>query len=399
MNREPASNLVAIAGAGIAGLSAAISLRLAGFLPLVLEREAQLRALGAGIQLGPNATRILERWGVSLPDTVCEPDGLELRNARTGSLLNTIPLGEAVRARYGSNYLTMLRADLQSALLHRANGISCSIQFGNPVAGVRDEGNRAIIETAKGAVDASALIAADGLRSTVRSLTSFGARPVSANAVAWRALLPPGAVPAPLRTVIAIWMGSGAHLVHYPVSGGSALNAVLVIEQQNWLSVPPTLGESSPLPSLLRCIRDWSEVPAAAIAASKNWQPWLIHSSPKSRGGAGRIQLIGDAWHAMPPFLASGGVMAIEDGEALASSLSEGDGDIIRKLEAFRRGRAKRVWRVAAASARMGRIYHLPRPFDAVRDAAIAAMPGSRLLSSNDWMYEAQENGLLRGRA
>jgi salicylate hydroxylase len=91
----------------------------------------------------------------------------------------------------------------------------------------------------------------------------------------------------------------------------------------------------------------------------------------------------------MPPFLASGGVMAIEDGAALASCLSESGGAIVQGFENFRAQRARRVWRTASASARMGRIYHMPRPFDAVRDAAIKAMPASRLLSANDWLYSA----------
>jgi salicylate hydroxylase len=345
--------------------------------------------VGAGIQLGPNATRILERWGVSLPSSVCEPEGLELRSARTGALLNTIPLGETVRTRYGAPYLTMLRADLQSALLRRAGDVSCSIQFGNPVAEARDEGKRTIIETAKGSVEASALIGADGLHSTVRDFSRLAAQPVSANAIAWRALLSPGAVPAPLRSIIAVWMGSGAHLVHYPVSGGSALNAVLIIDQHNWPGAPAPLAESSQLPALLRRIRDWPDLPSAAITSIDDWRPWAIYRSPKSRGGAGRIQLIGDAWHAMPPFLASGGVLAIEDGAALASSLAESHGAIVQGFEIFRAQRARRVWRTASASARMGRIYHMPRPFDAVRDAAIKAMPASRLLSANDWLYSA----------
>lgn len=181
-------------------------------------------------------------------------------------------------------------------------------------------------------------------------------------------------------------MASGGHFVHYPVSGGSALNGVLVIEDgyRNGLDAP----SGDPRPYLLERLSGWAEPPRSVIAATNAWQPWRLYGVEKWDGGVGRVQTIGDAWHAMQPFLASGSVMAIEDGAALATSLS-GAKSIDEGLRLFREKRGPRVWHVAERSALMGRIYHCPQPFDAVRDLAIKSASSSSLLERNDWLYGA----------
>jgi salicylate hydroxylase len=378
------SGTIAIAGAGIAGLSAAIALKLAGFQAEIFEREAKLEPIGAGIQLGPNATRILDGWNLLPFAASFEPEAIELRNGRTGTLLNTIPLGGAARARYGAPYITLLRADLQAALFSRAAELGIAIKFGCPMTRLNQATQSIEIEAGSESLNVAALIGADGLNSTVRRLSGSNARPFPAHAVAWRAILPLGAVPAPLRGTIAIWMSPGAHLVHYPVSEGACLNAVLVIDDG-----PGTKSNSAAaaLPFLLDRLSGWAELPRRAIASVEAWQAWRMCGLEKSTGGEGRIQLIGDAWHAMRPYLASGAVMAIEDADALAASLTGTETDIELGLKLFRQRRGPRVWRVAWASALMGRVYHCPPPFDAIRDLAIGTPPGPMLLARNDWLY------------
>ncbi len=375
---------IAIAGAGIAGLSAAIALKLAGFPVAVFEREAKLEPIGAGIQLGPNATRILEHWNLALLENSIEPDGIELRNARTGALLNTIPLRRAARARYGAPYVTILRADLQAALLSRANELGVPIEFASPVTRIDSQAKSLTLEAGGGTHDVAALVGADGLNSSVRKRTRSSARPFSTHAVAWRAILPLAALPAPLRSIVMIWMGPGAHLVHYPVSGGACINAVLIIDGGFWNESGP---DATSLAFLLRRLRGWAESPRSVVSSTEAWQPWTIQGVEKSNGGNGRVQLIGDAWHAMPPFLASGGVMAIEDGGALAECLMEADGAIEPGFELFRERRSARVWRVAARSTLAGRFYHCPQPFDVIRDLTIKSATGTMLLARNDWLY------------
>jgi salicylate hydroxylase len=385
MRAGECTGTVAIAGAGIAGLSAAIALRLAGFSVAIFERETVLKEVGAGIQMGPNATRIMESWDLDLLGDAAEPDSIELRNAISGSLLNTIPLRRAARIRYGSPYITLLRADLQKALLDRAKELEIPISYGTPVSLARDEGGRVDLEAAGSALPAAAaLIGADGVKSAVREMAGFHPRRFSAQAVAWRGLVQPSALPAAMRNVTVVWMAPGAHLVHYPISGGEQINAVLVIDD----IYPGDGGDIEDAAAYLSArLEGWGGLPRSLIAAAPAWLRWRMFGIEKWEGGSGRIQLIGDAWHAMRPYLASGGAMAIEDGGALAASLTESQGDIVEGLKLFRKNRGRRVWRVARASAQMGRIYNCPQPFDLVRDLVLRVSSGSMLFKWNDWLY------------
>ncbi len=384
---------IAIAGAGIAGLSSAIALKLAGYSVAVFERERELREVGAGIQMGPHATRILERWDLDLLGSAVEPEVLELRNAQSGTLLNTLPLKPGARVRYGSPYLTLLRADLQKALLARAKELDVPIEYGAPVTGVEVAEGGAAIDVGGEHFCAAALVGADGINSAVRGLGNFHPRRYSAQAVAWRALLPLDAVPVSMRNSIVLWMSPGAHLVHYPVSGGTRINAVLAIEDIYRMD----REEQGNVPAYLsRRLEGWSGTPLAAIASAPEWLKWPMFVIEKWQGGEGRVQFIGDAWHAMRPYLASGGVMAIEDGAALAVSLTESRGDIVDGFKLFRRSRGPRVWQVARASAKMGWVYHCQAPFNTIRDLAIRFSSGSRLLERRDWLYGVGRDTAVR---
>ncbi len=387
MKNGATKEIIAIAGAGIAGLSAAVALKLAGFPVEIFEREQGVQPVGAGIQVGPNATRIIESWKLSLGGASCEPEAIELHSARTGVLLNTIPLRPAVRNRYGAPYITLLRRDLQNALLNRIRELGIPIRYGFAVTeAVNKPGAGLEIKAGGRAFTVGALIGADGINSAVRKLAWCTTAPYFAQAVAWRGILPITAAPANLRKDVVLWMASGAHLVHYPVSGGSALNAVLVIDDDYKSRVDGVATD--PRPFLLDRLSGWAELPRSVISSSNTWQPWPLYGVEKWDGGVGRVQTIGDAWHAMFPFLASGGVMAIEDGAALAASL---DGSTIEDgLKQFREKRGPRVWQVAERSALLGRIYHCPQPFDAVRDLAIKATSSAKLLERNDWLYGAR---------
>jgi salicylate hydroxylase len=391
MNNAKSSGTIAIAGAGIAGLSAAIALKHEGFPVAIFEREKTLEPIGAGIQMGPNATRIMEGWELDLLGASFEPEAIELHNAVSGALLNTIPLRRAARERYGSPYVTLLRADLQKALFNRAVELGIAIKYGAPVVRAIEGRDSVEIEAGGQVSSVAALIGADGLNSSVRTFFEFPPRRIPAHAVAWRALVPVSAVPAPMRSMICLWMADGAHLVHYPVAGGAKMNAVLVIDDVHRADVESDGREV--MPYLLSRTQAWAEVPHSIVASTESWLHWRMAGVERWDGGAGRIQVIGDAWHAMRPYLASGGVMAIEDGAALANCLTAAPGNVVAALSAFRYNRASRVWRVVSASAQTGRIYHCPPPFDLVRDLAIKAATGEQLLSRNDWLYGVQREG------
>ena len=386
MNDGAAGEIVAIAGAGIAGLSAAIALKLAGFPVEIFEREQNPQAIGAGIQIGPNATRIMESWKLSLLGTSFEPGAIELRNARSGALLNTVPLRPAARRRYGAPYITLLRKDLLTALFSRAQELGIPIRYACPVTDAAETPDGLHVTAGGRTFTAGALIGADGINSSVRQLARCSSAPLSAQAVAWRGILPIASAPPELRNNIVLWMASGGHFVHYPVSGGSALNGVLVLDDDyNHASGG---GSGDQRPAILGRVRNWAGLPRQILGLTDAWQPWPLYGVQKWEGGVGRIQTIGDAWHAMRPFLASGGVMAIEDAAALASCL--GGAKIENGLRKFREKRGPRVWQVAERSALMGRIYHCPKPFDAVRDLALKRASSFSLLERNDWLYGAR---------
>jgi salicylate hydroxylase len=387
MTNGAPKEIIAVAGAGIAGLSAAVALRLAGYPVEVFEREQAIQPIGAGIQIGPNASRILESWKLNLVGASFEPEAIELHNARSGVLLNTVPLKSTMRSRYGAPYITLTRKDLQNALLNRVRDLGIPIRYGCSVTEAVTTPAGLDITAGGRKFPVGALIGADGINSAVKRL-AWNTKPAfSSQAVAWRGIVPIATVSAECRSNVVLWMASGGHFVHYPVSGGSALNGVLVIEDgyKNGLDAP----SGDPRPYLLERLSGWAEAPRSVITATNAWQPWRLYGVEKWDGGVGRIQCIGDAWHAMQPFLASGGVMAIEDGAALASSLS-GAKSIDEGLKRFREKRGSRVWQVAERSALMGRIYHCPQPFDAVRDLAIKSASASSLLERNDWLYGAR---------
>ncbi len=386
MKNGAPKEIIAIAGAGLAGLGAAIALKLTGFPVEIFEREQNLQPVGAGIQLGPNASRILESWKLSFAGAAFEPEAIELHNARSGALLNSIPLGATVRARYGAPYITLLRKDLQTALLNRARDLGIPIRYGCPVTEAVKQPDGLQITAGGRTFTAGALIGADGINSAVRKLAWCTTAPFATQTVVWRGIVPITSVPPELRTNVVLWMASGGHLVHYPVSGGSALNCVLALDDDYKYAVNGAAPDQRP--QLLDRLSNWAELPRKVVGLSNAWQPWPLFGVEKWDGGHGRVQTIGDAWHAMRPFLASGGVMAIEDAAALASYL---DGAKIEEgLKRFREKRGPRVWQVAERSALMGRIYHCPQPFDAVRDLAIKNASASSLLHRNDWLYGAR---------
>ena len=207
-----------------------------------------------------------------------EPEDSESRRATSGALLNTLPLKPGARVRYGSPYLTLLRADLQKALLARAGELEIPIEYGAPVSSARDNGGGVAVEAGGISLAAAALIGADGIKSAVRSLAGFHPRVSSVQAVAWRALLPLSAIPASMRNRIVLWMAPGAHLVHYPVSGGTRINAVLVIDdiyqmdREDQADVPVYLQ---------RRLSGWAETPLSVIASAPEWLKWGIFGVEK----------------------------------------------------------------------------------------------------------------------
>ncbi len=383
---------VLIAGAGIAGLASALALARVGIASTILEQAPALAEIGAGLQLSPNATRILARLGVleTLARDASRPSGVRVRNARARTL-SLLPLDDAER-RWGSPYLVARRAVLQRVLHEAALAEpAITLHLGTALAGFGTTPDGVAITVRQGALGRSfagaALIGADGVRSTVRhKLAPSGDPPRDTGRTAWRATVPAAAVAPDLRGAeTGLWLGRDAHLVHYAL--GDAINVVAITRDQ----AGDGAGEPWARPGDPAAIRarftGWHPAARALIAAAPSWTGWsLFERTPLPAWNAGPVALVGDAAHPILPFLAQGAAQAIEDAAALADALAA-TRDVPAGLAAYSAARVARATRVQRASNELGRLYHLAGPAAAARDVGMRLLGSQRLLARYDWLY------------
>ncbi|QFR32573.1 FAD-dependent monooxygenase [Ancylobacter sp. TS-1] len=381
---------IAIAGAGIGGLTAALALAQAGFEVALVERARELEEAGAGVQLAANATRCLRSLGVyeRVAARAVVPRAFEVMDGRRGTRLTGAPMGETAEAAFGGPFIVIHRADLQAALLAAVRETpAITLTLGRTLTGFEATPDGVALHLAGAAepLRAQALVGADGLRSAVRLALRPDARPSFRHRAAWRATVPASALPDRLaEPVTRLWLGPGAHLVSYPVQAGEAINLVAVTPDER--EVHGWNEEGAPGDLLLH-YRGWSTEAHALLAAPDRWLRWaLFDLDPLPAWGEGPVTLLGDAAHAMPPFLAQGAAQAIEDAVVLADELSR-DGDIpaaLRRYEALRRPRTARVQRAARG---MDRLYHLAGPARIARDLVMRARAGETVLERYRWIY------------
>lgn len=387
---------VLIAGGGIGGLAAAIALGRCGIETSVLERSGFAEETGAGIQLGPNATRALKALGVmeAIEPFAFRPEAISIHDGLSGRRLASVPLGKAAEERYGAPYLTLHRADLHAGLRKVAQGLGpVELRPNFAVAGIETLAGEVMAQGAEGSeARGASLIGADGLWSTVRSLVEPEASLRFTGARAWRALVPCASLPAPFDApMVGLWLGPRAHLVHYPVRGGDDLNVVAVAEggtgSQGW-------NQSGDAEALLSSFTRWAKEPKSLLERAAGWRSWSLYRlTPLRRWSAGPIALLGDAAHPVLPYLAQGAALAIEDALALAASIAACPGDppaAFLRYEALRRPRTARVQRL---SRRFGRIYHLGGPMRLARNLVLERRNQETALKSFDWLYGAAGPG------
>ncbi|WP_036257592.1 FAD-dependent monooxygenase [Methylocapsa aurea] len=385
-----------IAGAGIGGLSAALCLARAGYRVSLFDQAEALEEAGAGLQLSPNASSILRRLGVLerlLPSSLA-PRAVRIRRARDGATLCVLPLEDAEK-RWGAPYLLAHRADLQRALLDAvAREDAIKLHTGAAVAGFLSGADGVAIALRKGLIRLEAsgdcLICADGSRSLLREKLP-GTRPGAlrfSGRTAWRALVDARcAPPEMLRAETSLWLGRKAHLVHYPLRGGTVVNVVAIVEEDFRADGWSTEGCSA---FLAERFARWDTAARNLLAAAENWRKWpLLDRDPIAHWTSGRVALLGDAAHPMLPFLAQGAAQAIEDAAALGGALSR-DRNVERALLAYQAARQARATHVQQASRRQGVIYHLSGPAALARDLAFRALGGENMLARYDWLYDAR---------
>lgn len=387
---------ILIAGAGIGGLTAALALARNGFRITICEQAEVLGDAGAGIQLSPNATRVLNTLGVGqrLTDVAVVPDGVSIRQARSGDEIIFMTLGQAVKYRYGAPYWSVHRGDLQAALLASiADEPAITLKLGTAIEdfSIHSDGVTAEVRTAQGIRQetADALIGADGLWSATRAKLGDASKPRFRDRTAWRAMVPAAELPSAFqRRVTFLWLGRNAHLVHYPVRGGTLINIVAIVRDR-WHE--PGWSAPGDREELLRRFdaTDWAPDARQLLQQPESWSKWALFDR-KDGGfpGQGPVTLLGDAAHPMLPFLAQGAAMAIEDAAVLARCLELPGVTPAAAMRRYESLRSDRVRRVQAAARANGRTYHLSGPPALGRNLGMRWLGGERLRTRYDWLYD-----------
>lgn len=406
------SRQVVVAGAGVAGLTAAIAFAERGYCVQVFEQAQRLEAVGAGLQLSPNATRILRQLGVLdrlLPAAV-RPEAVVIKDARTLRELARVPLGQAGEIRWGAPYLVAHRADLQEALIARASEMpDIHLSLGARVEKIAtgSHGVTATVEIGGKTAEeqGSLLVGADGVWSSVRALVDSNrmASPRSrfSGELAWRATIaadsPAGHAFAAIGVVdcVTTFLHPGFHMVAYPVSKGDAFNLVAFTKgeriAEGWS------GRADPS-ILAAAMRGTASGLTKLVAEAGPWLTWPLHTVEQKQPWTtpAGIALIGDAAHAMTPFAAQGAAMAIEDAATLANIVADFPADPVESLRIWENLRRPRVARVARRGAINRLAWHAAGPVAMARNLFITMRSSDKLAADLDWLYSWEQQKIIR---
>lgn len=394
---------VAVVGAGIAGLTAALALARHGHAVTLVERRTGFSEVGAGLQLSPNAAHVLAGLGLepALARKATEPSRVVVRAAESGKRIGEVALGPFMRERFGAPYRVIHRADLQTILLDAVRAQSgIKLVMGRALRHLEeaDRGVRLFVRRESGAeetLDADIALGADGLWSQARhAVEGAGARaPVYRGYVAWRATFPRAAAPAELAgDETGLWLGRRAHVVHYPISGGRDINVVAVVRRSD-----PVEGWATPgaVEELDQAFAEAARPLRGLLSGTDTWLLWSLFDRPVSRMVRGRIALLGDAAHPVLPFLAQGAALAIEDAACLVRRLTDAGNDSDRvgpALFAYQADRLERVRRVQQAARRNGNIYHASGLVAFGRNLTMARLGASGMTERYSWLYGWRDN-------
>jgi salicylate hydroxylase len=351
---------VIVVGGGIGGLSAAFALTRKGRTVRVLERSAEFGEVGAGMQIAPNCTRILDAYGLldEAKRLGVLPAAMVMKDAVDGTVLTSLDLKDAER-RYGTPYMVIHRSDLHGLFLEACREAGVDLRTSQHVTSYANTENGARVTLADGAVhEASLVIAADGLHSGARAQL-VGDEPVSSAYVAYRGAVPIGRVRENdiSETDVVVYVGPGCHFVQYPLRGGEMFNQVAVFESRKAVAGEEDWGTPDELDAAFAGMTGNIRNGLPLIGRDRWWR--MFDRDPIMTWVYGRIALLGDAAHPPLQYIAQGAIMAIEDGYVLAEHLARQGADVDAALAAYQAVRPEHCRRVVLTSRAWGKLWHL----------------------------------------
>jgi salicylate hydroxylase len=384
---------VIVVGGGIGGLAAALALARKGIPVRVFEQAPEFTEIGAGIQLGPNVFRMFECLGLTrdVDRLAVFPEHLMMLDSITGQEVTRIPLDETFRSRFGHPYAVIHRADLHRVLLAR-NREEPLIQLtpATKIVAVDQRSGGVTVHTDGGERhSADALVGADGLWSTIRSLIVNDGKPTVSGHIAYRAVLPTAEMPEHLRwQSMVLWAGEKTHLVHYPLRGGELFNLVAVFHSDRYEEGWDSFGDTDELHSRFACTCPQVRTLLGKI---ENWRMWVLCDRPPvKQWSRGPMTLLGDAAHPMLQYLAQGACMAIEDAVCLADCVDEAGGDFASAFQSYQAARYLRTGRVQITARVYGEFFHASGVARELRNMFLGGRTRDDALQSMEWLYGEQ---------
>jgi len=381
---------ILISGGGIGGLITGYALARQGFPVRLFEQSPEFREVGAGIQLGPNIFRVLEKIG--LKDAVLadahRPPAQEMRDALTGKLIVRIPLEEAFFQRFGEPYAVTHRADIHGTFLKACqNSNLVTLETSRRVDSFEDTGKGVTVTLEDGQkAEGRALIGCDGMWSKIRERIVGDGKPRVSGHIAYRAVLKREDVPKDLwRPEVVLWAGPRTHLVHYPLRRGELYNLVAVFHSDHYEEGWNAEGSKDLLwqhfkgqrPEVLRMLE-----------RIETWRMWVLcDREPVKNWTLGRVTLLGDAAHPMLQYLAQGACMATEDAVLLAEKARAHPDDLPAAFNAYTQDRYLRTARVQIMARVYGDFYHARGVTAELRDITLSGRTPQQSYDGIAWLY------------
>ncbi|MEU5093636.1 FAD-dependent oxidoreductase [Streptomyces sp. NPDC020996] len=386
---------VLVVGGGIGGLSSAFALARQGLRVRVLERAPQFGEVGAGLQIGPNCTRILDQYGLldEAKELGVVPENMVMRDALDSRELTRLDLRDLER-RYGFPYMVIHRSDLHGIFLRACERAGVELLTDQTVIGYENTGDGARVLLENGRVEAAELvIAADGLHSVARRLL-VGDDVVSSNYVAYRAAVPIEQVRdnGVAEKDVTVYIGPRCHFVQYALRGGDMFNQVAVFESPKALAGQDDWGTPDELDAAFEATCDTVRKGIPLMWRDRWWR--MFDRDPIETWVHGRIALLGDAAHPPLQYMAQGAIMAIEDGWVLAEHYARLAGaaeagtrpDWDAALVAYEAVRVEHCRRVQSTGRVWGELWHLDGTPRLQRNAIMRARD-TYDYSFTDWVY------------